>query len=64
MNENEIEKWKKNINEMSREDMCRLWRFASAGHPIFDRTLPLFDIFKAKFDELGGFSPEISKRIG
>lgn len=52
------------INSMSREEMARLWRFAPSGHPYFDTTLPYYEIFKKRFDELGGFSPAISKAIG
>jgi hypothetical protein len=51
------------INAMSQFDMCSLWRFAPAGHPYFDRTLPYADIFKARMDRLGGFTPEISKAL-
>ena len=52
------------INAMTREAMCRLWRNAPAGHPYFDTTKPYYAIFKARFDELGGFSRAISKKIG
>lgn len=52
------------IEQMSREDMCRLWRFAKPGHPIFAKDTPLWEAFIAKFNELGGFNPEISKKIG
>jgi len=52
------------INAMGREEMCRLWRFAPSGHPYFDTEKPYYEVFKARFDKLGGFSPEISKRIG
>ena len=52
------------INAMSRVEMARLWRFAPSGHPWFDATLPLFDVFSARFKSLGGFNPQISKQIG
>jgi hypothetical protein len=52
------------INAMSREEMCRLWRFSPSGHPYFDSTKPFWPVFKKRFDELGGFNPEISKKIG
>ena len=52
------------INSMTREEMCRRWRFAPCGDPYFRSDLPLYAIFKKRFDELGGFSPEISKKIG
>jgi hypothetical protein len=53
-----------NIKSMSQVDMARLWRFAPSGHPYFDRSNPLSDIFEKRFRELGFFSPDISKRIG
>ena len=53
------------INALSREEMCRLWRFAKAGEcPYFDMTSPLWPIFEKRFRELGGFTPEISKSLG
>ncbi len=63
--DDEIDEWKKKIDAMSQEDMCRLWRFTAPGtNPIFDTTGPLYAHFDAKFKKLGGFTPEISKRIG
>ena len=64
MNPDEIQKHIKDINQMTREDMAQLWRHAPVGHPYFDTTLPFYEVFKKRFDELGGFSPEISKKIG
>jgi len=60
----EIENHKKKINSMSQLEMASLWRFAPSGHPYFDSTLPLYDIFKKRFNELGGMTTEISKQIG
>lgn len=59
--EKEIEK----INSMSHVEMCRMWRFASAGHPYFDMTKPFHKVFEERlFKHFGGFTPEISKEIG
>jgi hypothetical protein len=52
------------ILAMSRFDMCQLYRFAPCGHPYFDRTNPLSEVFDLRFTELGRFSPAISKAIG
>ena len=52
------------IHDISHVEMARLWRFAPSGHPYFDTSLPYFEVFKKRFDELGGFTPEISKQIG
>jgi len=52
------------INQMSQYDMASLWRHAPSGHPYFDSSKPYYEIFKKRFDSLGGFTPEISKSIG
>ena len=59
-----LEADKKAIDEMSREAMCELHRFAPVGHPYFVRGTPLSDHWKKVFKAKGGFSPAISKRIG
>lgn len=60
----EIKQMKKEIDKMNQEDMASLWRFAPSGHPYFRGDLPLFEYFNKRFKELGGFTPEISKKIG
>ena len=52
------------IYSTSHAEMASLWRFAPAGHPWFNSTLPYFKHFKRRFDQLGGFTSEISKGIG
>jgi len=52
------------INNMTQIEMARLWRFAPSGHPYFDSRLPYYEVFAARFRELGGFTPGISKAIG
>ena len=52
------------INAMSREEMCRLWRFTPPGHSWFVSGSAQCEAFEKRFKELGGFSPEISKRLG
>jgi hypothetical protein len=52
------------INSMTHEDMCRLWRFAPFGCEIFQSDKPFFKVFQKRFKEFGGFTPEISKKIG
>jgi hypothetical protein len=64
MTSDRIDEWKKKIDAMSHSEMASLWRFAPAGHPVFDSTLPLFNYFKTRFDSMGGFTPEISKKLG
>ena len=60
----ELETINKEIDEMSHEEMCRRWRFSGAGDFIFRSDLPFYARFKKRFDALGGFTPEISKKIG
>jgi len=56
----EIEK----INQMGHFEMCKLHRFAPVGHPYFDTTLPYSKVFEERLKQFGGFTPEISKRLG
>ena len=49
------------INKMTQLEMATLHRYAPTGHPYFDTTKPYHDIFKQRFNELGGFTAEISK---
>ena len=60
----EIELHKLRIDGMSHYEMAELWRFAPSGHPYFDKRLPIWEYFKARFDSLGGWTPEISKAVG
>lgn len=60
----EIEALNKRIDGMSQEDMCRFWRFSRSGDPIFRNDLPFYERFQKRLKELGGFTPEISKKIG
>lgn len=58
--EQEIEKV---INGLSHYEMCRLTRFAPSGHKYFDTSKPYWKVFEKRFKKLGGFTPEISKKI-
>lgn len=58
---------KEEVDSLSHEEMCRLFRFTRAGEDeekYFDSDLPYWVHFEKRFKELGGFSPEISKKIG
>jgi hypothetical protein len=51
------------IKGMSHEQLCRAWRFSPSGTKILQGKAG--DYFKERlFKELGGFTPEISKKIG
>ena len=64
MDTDTIEQEKATIYGMGQEEMARLWRFAPAGHPYFDKTLPLWEHFEKRFKSLGGMTPAISKSLG
>jgi len=51
------------VEQMTREELCRLWRFAPAG-TFWTRGDPVADAAEKRLKALGGFSPEISKRLG
>jgi hypothetical protein len=45
--------------------MGRLWRFAAVAHPYFNINYPeIHAAFKKRFKELGGWTPELSKKVG
>ena len=54
----------KEINGLSRYEMCRLTRFAPPGHKYFDISKLYYKVFRKRFDKLGGFTSEISKSLG
>lgn len=53
---------KATIDAMTQEDMARRWRFARAGDPLLQGDVG--EYFAERFNRLGGFTPEISKKIG
>lgn len=54
----------KDIDNMSHFAMASLYRFAPSGHPYFDKNYPFNEYFMKRFNELGGWTPEISKEVG
>ena len=64
MTEEDIQYHTEVINSMSRASMAALWRKAPVGHIYFRGDLPLCKIFSARFQELGGWDPHLSKMIG
>lgn len=61
----EISKNIREINLMSHEEMCNLWRNAPQGHIYFDSKLPYSRVFSERlFKHFGGVTPEISKKLG
>lgn len=60
----DIERMTKDINSMDQFSMAHMQRFTKSGHPYFRMDLPFYKIFEARFKELGGMTPEISKELG
>ena len=63
MDDEKVEEWKRKIDGLSQTEMASLWRYAPVGHIYFDKSLPLNAYFKKRFEELGGFTTEVSKAI-
>ena len=55
------EKVKAKIDSMSRMEMAAAWRYAPLGDPLFQGDTG--EYFQKRFNELGGWSPEISKAL-
>ncbi len=64
LTDQDIIDWTHKIGMMTHVEMCKLWRFAPSGHPIFDSALPLYDIFSKRFTAFGGMTTKISKELG
>lgn len=61
----EILEFKKKIDKMSHFEMAHLLRFSADEYPYFRTDLPeLSDYFQDRFNRFGGFTPEISRRLG
>ena len=62
MKEKTLEELKREIDALDQYEMCRLWRFAPAGHPYFQGDVGTY--FTLKLREKGGMTPDISKSLG
>lgn len=60
----EDQHWNEYIDKLTHYEMCRLWRFAEPGHPVFNSSLPYYQRFMDKYNKFGGMTPEISKQLG
>lgn len=52
------------IERLTHEEMCWLYRFAPLGHPFFRIDSPELAAFEARFRAFGGMTPAMSKRFG
>jgi len=50
------------VEKADREQICRWWRFLPSAMTEEGRKVQ--DRIAERFEEVGGFTPEISKRIG
>lgn len=51
------------IENLTREQMCFIHRFAPSGHPFFRTGTPAAAAFAERYKKLGGMSPDISKQL-
>lgn len=63
VDDNQMAKWKADIDHMTHEECARLWRFGASDHPII-QTPELWKHFVDHFADLGGWTPAVSKAIG
>lgn len=63
--EKTFEKLKIEVDSFTHEEMCSMWRFGSSRTIFFDNTTLISKYFQDRlFVHFGGFTPEISKKIG
>jgi hypothetical protein len=64
--EEDVEDFRKWVAGLSRYQMCDQWRFcpSTKGGVWFQSDTPLWPIWEARYNELGGMSPSISKSMG
>lgn len=55
-------KQKQKIDNMSQHELCSKWRFASIHSPLLKGDTGVY--FSKVLKEKGGFTPEISKKLG
>lgn len=53
---------KRCIDAMTQLELCRMWRFAASGESLLSGKTG--EYFKARLDQMGGFTPGISKALG
>lgn len=58
----DVEELKEDIDSWNQEELCYRWRFEPIGSPYFQEDVGTH--FKKAMIRAGGFTPEISKKIG
>ena len=65
LEESDYLRLKQQVDELTHEEMCRMWRFNEGSRVYFDSTNKISDYFRKRlFEHFHGFTPEISKKIG
>lgn len=64
INDPELKRRLDYIENLSHYEMVVLWRFSRSGHPFFEEGAPETNAFVKRLEELGGITPEISKKVG
>ena len=64
MNQREQKAFEDEIDAMTHEEMCRLYRFAPSGHVFFISGTALVERFEERYRKFGCMTTEMSKRIG
>lgn len=65
MENNITEDYKAQIDALTHEEICRMWRFGTMKKEWKDNSNPAAKYFQERlFNHFGGFTSEISKRIG
>ena len=59
-----LRKAKEDIDKLSHYDMCYQWRFYTSEQFVKSYPGELGEYFAKRLKDLGGFTPEISKRLG
>ncbi len=55
----------RHIEQMTHEDLCRYWRFGSSHPLLTNLDLEAQELIRKRlFNGFGGFTPELSKKIG
>lgn len=68
--ENNYPKTIEEIKSADRETICRWWRFlplnwaSEVTNEDFEKAMELNNALSNRFDEVGGFTPSLSKKIG
>ena len=64
INDPELKRRLDYIENLSHYEMVVLWRFSRSGHPFFEQGSAEATAFVKRLEELGGITPEISKKVG